>query len=241
MTGRVTRTDGSAILYEDGLLVDPPESRLFDAETRGSMPPTAALAGGRGIARVIRHGHQEWVLRHYHRGGAIRHLLVDRFMWLGEENTRCFREWRLLDTLVRLGLPVPRPVAARYRREGAFYRQDLITVRIPNAESFAQRLGRQGASPDVWASVGQCIARFHAAGVWHADLNAHNVQIDAADRVYLLDFDRGRIRRDHAAWPRRNLQRLERSLRKIGDRSEIAFSPREWDWLLAGYRDPSRS
>ena len=75
--------------------------------------------------------------------------------------------------------------------------------------------------------MGQCIARFHRAGVFHADLNAHNVQIDAANRIFLLDFDRGRIRgRRAAAGGEANLARLHRSLTKISRRSggRVAFS-----------------
>ncbi len=61
------------------------------------------------------------------------------------------------------------------------------------------------------------MARFHRAGVWHADLNAHNVMI-APDGLYLIDFDRGESARacygSMAAMA--NLQRLRRSLLKLG-------------------------
>ena len=79
------------------------------------------------------------------------------------------------------------------------------------------------------------LARFHRAGVWHADLTAHNILLDQDGRSYLLDFDRGRLRRP-GHWRQRNLARLLRSLRKIRPQvSETAYPEPQWQWLLAGY------
>jgi 3-deoxy-D-manno-octulosonic acid kinase len=102
---------------------------------------------------------------------------------------------------------------------------------------FSARLADGGVSAEVWGRVGECIARFHRAGVWHADLNAHNVQIDSADQIYLLDFDRGRIRAAARSWQQSNLARLHRSLTKISANSTIArqFSAQEWSWLVEAY------
>jgi len=138
---------------------------------------------------------------------------------------------------MQMGLPVPRPVAARYQRSGFIYRADLITARLPDVESFAGRLERGAVSAKVWSRVGECIARFHRAGVWHADLNAHNIQIDSAERIFLLDFDRGRIRVPARSWQQSNLARLHRSLAKISANSAAAlqFSTEEWRCLIEGY------
>jgi 3-deoxy-D-manno-octulosonic acid kinase len=75
----------------------------------------------------------------------------------------------------------------------------------------------------------------HARGVQHADLNAHNILLDHLHKVFVLDFDRGRLRR-HGRWEWQVLARLERSLQKVTqglprDRFGIA----EWNALLAGY------
>ena len=177
------------------------------------------------------------MLRHYYRGGLIGRLISDQFLWLGESMTRCFREWLLLEQLTQMDLPVPRPVAARYSRSGLIYRADLITVRLPDVETLSVRFARGGVSAETWGRVGECIARFHRAGVWHADLNAHNVQIDAAGQIYLLDFDRGRIRPAARGWQQSNLARLQRSLMKVSNSSDGAlhFSAQEWRWLLEGY------
>jgi 3-deoxy-D-manno-octulosonic acid kinase len=192
-------------------------------------------SGGRGATLFIEHGRDRWVLRHYHRGGTIGRLLDDHFLWLGEDRTRCFREWRLLAHLQDLGLPAPRPVAARYRRRGITYTADLLTELIPDVEPFSTRLARGPVAPEIWAAVGRCIRGFHEAAVFHADLTAHNLQIDTANRIFLLDFDRGRVRSDGGSWRQANLARLHRSLNKISVESGIGFSPREWRSLLDGY------
>jgi len=42
----------------------------------------------------------------------------DRYLWTGEARVRAITEYRLLARLTDLGLPVPRPLGARYRRVG---------------------------------------------------------------------------------------------------------------------------
>lgn len=234
MARRIARQDGSGILYEDALLshADP---ALFEASTWPGAPVAPGYSGGRGATLFIEREGQCWVLRHFHRGGTIGRLIDDRFLWLGEERTRCFREWRLLAHLQELGLPAPRPVAARYRRHGLTYTADLLTALIPDVEPFSTRLARGPVTRDVWAAVGRCITGFHRAGVFHADLTAHNLQIDSADRIFLLDFDRGRVRRDDGHWRQANLARLHRSLTKISQGGGPEFTPREWRWLVDGY------
>lgn len=237
MPRRIARQDGNGILYEDALLshADP---ALFEAATWPGAPAAPGYSGGRGATLFIAHEGQRWVLRHYHRGGTIGRVLNDEFLWLGEERTRCFREWRLLAYLHDLGLPVPRPVAARYRRRGLIYTADLLTALIPDVEPLSTRLARGPVTADIWAAVGRCVSAFHRAAVFHADLTAHNLQIDTANRIFLLDFDRGLVRSDDGNWRQANLARLHRSLTKIRDAGGLEFTPREWRWLLEGYADP---
>jgi len=155
-------------------------------------------------------------------------------VWTGAARTRAFREFRLLAELVDRGLPVPAPVAARYVRGGAAYRADLLTRRVPG-ETLAALLAQDRLDAALAARVGRTLAAFHRAGVWHADLNAHNILIDAEGTVTLIDFDRGRLRTPRFAWQQDNLQRLLRSLRKLGAREPglAAF----WHPLLAAYHE----
>ncbi|MCJ7452688.1 MAG: hypothetical protein MUO39_09475, partial [Steroidobacteraceae bacterium] len=56
----------------------------------------------------------------------------------------------------------------------------------------------------------------------------------AGGEVYVLDFDRGRIRA-RGAWEDRVLARLRRSLDKVtGGLPAGRFGDAEWQWLLDG-------
>lgn len=191
--------------------------------------------GGRGTVVFVRGDDGEWALRHYRRGGVPGRLLEDHYLWLGAGRTRAFREWRLLRRLHGAGLPVPRPIAARYRRDGLGYTADLITARVPAAEPLAARVGRAPLAPDDWRRVGRCLREFHEAGVCHPDLNAHNLLLDATGAPWLLDFDRGRLR-PPGAWRRRNLDRFLRSLNKIrAAQPGLHVGAPDWAALLDGY------
>ena len=96
---------------------------------------------------------------------------------------------------------------------------------------------RGGWTPALAEAVGSVIGRFHRAGVWHADLNAHNVLV-APDGVYLIDFDRGRLRVPAVAWQQANLQRLRAFAGQAGrgrSTGDAAFDRDLWQPLLAGY------
>ena len=195
-------------------------------------------APGRGTTVFVRDGGRELALRHYQRGGLFGRLLGDRYLWTGLENTRPWREWYLLADLHSQGLPVPRPVAARCARSGLFYRADLLTERLPG-QPLAQWLADGPLAAEQVEAVGRCIRRFHRAGVFHADLNARNILLDAAGRVSLIDFDKGELR-PPGAWQQQNLARLHRSLEKFQRQSQqqntsFHFNETVWQAMLVGY------
>jgi 3-deoxy-D-manno-octulosonic acid kinase len=193
-------------------------------------------AGGRGGVAIIAAPIGECVLRHYRRGGLVAALMGDRYLWTGADRTRPFVEFRLLAEIAKLGLPGPAVVAARYCRRGLVYRADLITRRIADARTLAECLAAGHLDGELAEEVGALVARFHRAGIWHADLNAHNVLV-TPDELYLIDFDRGRLRTPTDAWQQANLQRLRRSLLKLGavGQSEAAFEKDIWQPLLYRY------
>jgi 3-deoxy-D-manno-octulosonic acid kinase len=218
-----------------GNLTEDAAESLFDPEFWRSRGELLAVTGGRGSAWFIASGTRQWVLRHFRRGGFIARLSQDRYVWTGEGGVRAFAEWRLLDALTERGLPVPQPVAARYQRTGLCYRCDLITQRIVTAEPLSAALARAALPEPLWRAVGAAVARLHGAGVDHADLNAHNILLDVAGVVRVIDFDRGRLRAP-GTWAAQNLQRLRRSLAKISrDWPSGRVSDETWDWLMAGY------
>ncbi len=193
-------------------------------------------AGGRGGVAIIDSPVGECVLRHYRRGGLVARVLGDRYLWSGADRTRGFVEFRLLGELERLGLPAPRAVAARYCQRGLYYRADLLMRRIAGTQTLAECMAAGQLDRDLAEAVGALVARFHRAGVWHADFNAHNVLV-AADGLWLIDFDRGRLRQPALAWRQSNLQRLRRSLLKLGAaRDEAGFESMIWKPLLDRYQ-----
>jgi 3-deoxy-D-manno-octulosonic acid kinase len=228
------RTADGAMLY-DALCVDEPCESLFEIDDWRQRGAVDLASGGRGTVAFLSDDRRRWVLRHYRRGGMVARFLDDSYLWTGEANTRSFREFRLLWQLTRWQLPVPPPVAARYRRTGRFYCADLITGELPTRATLAELLRRAPVPAERWYSVGKCIGRFHARGVHHADLNANNILL-GSDEVYLLDFDRGRIR-ERGVWEQEVLERLRRSLQKVtGGGPAGRFGDREWIWLQAGCR-----
>ena len=190
---------------------------------------------------IVSQGGTEYVLRHYVRGGLPGKLIRDSYAWMGERETRSFSEWYLLAKLVDKGLPVPRPAAARYCRTGPIYTADLLTVRVPAIRSLAERIATAPAEEPFWLGIGRGLRQFHDQGVFHADLNAYNVQVNIADQLFLLDFDRGKLLQP-GVWQQKNLARLHRSLQKI-KRAEpsINFVTQNWDQFLEGYFSKSRS
>lgn len=171
-------------------------------------------AGGRGGAWFVDAPFGDAVLRHYLRGGMAARLSRDRYLWQGEKRVRSFAEYRLTDTLWRRGLPVPRPLAARYQREGAFYRAAILVERLRDVRTFAERVAAE-RSDAPWEEAGRTIARFHREGLDHADLNANNILFDPAGKAWLIDFDRSRLRRPGSTWRQNNLARVLRSLQKL--------------------------
>ena len=230
------RQDAKSAILFDATVSPQVDGAWFDAEHWRRQGALSVQSGGRGGVAVIHTPAGECVLRHYRRGGMVAALMGDRYLWTGANRTRGFLEFRLLQAMARQQLPVPQVVAARYRRAGFYYQADLITRRIADTHTLTECLAQGRLDAELAQEVGALVARFHRAGVWHADLNAHNVLV-APTGLYLVDFDRGRIRVPAQAWRMANLQRLRRSLFKVGAAShgETAFDEHIWTPLMYGY------
>jgi len=175
--------------------------------------------GGRGGAWFVDAPFGHCVLRNYLRGGVAAKFSRDRYLWQGPDRTRSFAEFRLMRKLIAHKLPVPQPLAAFYMRDGVRYRAAILMERLEDVRSLADRAQVAGRGAP-WEEAGRLIARFHRAGLDHADVNAHNILFDANGRGWLIDFDRGVLRIPATRWRERNLKRLLRSLLKLrGERS----------------------
>lgn len=242
---QTTRSPAGAIIFDARWLDQPGADQLggaqFDAawfdpahwRARGGAEPTS---GGRGASWFVGAGDARLVLRHYRRGGLLGRVLGDRYLDLGLERSRPWREFKLTARLHAQGLPVPRPVAARVCSAGLIYRGDLLTVRL-DATPLAVAVGRGAPQPAVWRAAGRCVAKLHAAGLDHADLNLHNLLLDTAGVATLIDLDRG-VLRAPGAWRSGNLARLRRSLAKVSvGRWDDAAQAAAWQAFDAGYAE----
>lgn len=220
----------------DANLSAAPTQEWFDASWWEAQNRIRNVGGGRGGIAFLETPIGACVLRHYHRGGWMAPLLGDRYVWNGRIRSRGFAEFSLLAELGLRNLPVPAPIAARYRRSGPYYTADLITRTIEGASTLAHAVRDRRLDPVLAERVGALVARFHAAGVDHADLNAHNILI-GREHLWLIDFDRGEIRATGTAWKLANLARLKRSLLKVGacDHDETALDREVWAPLMRGY------
>ncbi|MDX1480783.1 MAG: 3-deoxy-D-manno-octulosonic acid kinase [Woeseiaceae bacterium] len=238
----VEKTASGAMIYDASVVPDASEKAFSAAGWKTVRRVENVLrSGGRGNTLILGDGEREFVLRHFRRGGLLGKVNRDRYLWTGEDNTRPFTEWRILQKLANRGMPVPRPAIARYCRYGPTYTADIITLRVPGIRSLSARLADERPDASLWQRIGAGLWSFHEAGVNHADLNAHNVQIDDSGRMWLLDFDKARIMAP-GPWKQRNLARLHRSLKKIRSQdSRVAYREADWQSLLDGYFQASRS
>lgn len=242
MTETVKRTVDGAILYDRQVISEINADRFVASNWLHSEPVQGVLGSqGRGNTMFIGNVPRQFALRHYVRGGLIGKLVSDSYLWTGAEESRPFREWRMLAKMADNGLRVPRPAAARYRRKGLFYTADLITVRVPKVKALSTWILEHSGGEKFWQELGSSIHEFHSQGVFHADMNAYNLQIDSLGKLWMLDFDRGRLL-PAGPWQQKTLSRLHRSLQKIKSMNvALHFDKSCWEQLLEGYFDASRS
>jgi len=223
LTETVERTKNGAILYDKAIINQ------------------ISASAGRGNTMFVGNVPRQFVLRHYRRGGLLGKLVRDTYVFSGEDLTRSFMEWRLLDKLAANNMNVPRPAAARFVRRGTFYTADLITVRIPDVVSLSQYIAAEDRAEAFWQALGAAIWKFHEAGVYHADMNAYNVQVDKDGDIWMLDFDKGALL-PPGPWQQETLSRLHRSLKKVLDLDpKLHFRATNWEQLLEGYFNAAKS
>ena len=178
------------------------------------------------------------VLRHYWRGGLIGKLLSDQYLYTGLTKTRTYQEYVLLAELEKKGLNVPKPLAAKISKNGLIYRGDLITQAISNAESLLEILKTRPLTLAEITHIGQTIADFHRQGVFHADLNINNIMLDNNGKVYIIDFDRGRLVSPSHWSLKGNIQRLHRSfIKEKGRNGNFFWDVKQWNQLARAYQN----
>lgn len=216
--------------------------KMLDDEYWQEKNAIVGSAQGRGTTWFIatenaKSEASNWVLRHYFRGGLIGKVINDQYFFTGIEKTRAAREFSLLKAMRSLGLPAPKPVAFRVIKKGLFYRADLLSSRIENANDLVGILSKKTIDDTLWQQIGKVIKAFHQQGIYHHDLNAHNILVDENKKVWLIDFDQGEQRSHKNKWPEENMARLLRSFRKEVNRvANFQWQEENWQALLNGYQ-----
>lgn len=149
------------------------------------------MGGRTAVTHILLDGIGPVVLKHYRRGGWLRHMVKQHYLNLGKNRAR--REFELLHRAAASGINVPTVIAYAYCGR-VIYRAWLITAEISQPISLVQLSQQdQAKAGKLMQRVGQQIELLIENGIWHVDLHPGNVVIDQGGNVFLLDFDRGRI------------------------------------------------
>ena len=211
-------------------------SDMLNSEYWHAKQAITGSAQGRGTTWFIASQNQHWVLRHYYRGGLIGKLIKDSYWFTQGEQTRAAKEYDLLNKMSQWQLPAPKGIAYRIQKRGLIYQADLLSSRIENAQDLVAILTEKSISDECWQHIGQTIKQFHKHGVYHHDLNAHNILLDVANKAWLIDFDRGELRKVSSQWQHANLQRLLRSFNKENNKLAVFhWCEENWQMLMRGY------
>ena len=234
MAIRLIENNNSNILINDDY-TDNLSDDIFGSLDAGKTVNVFVKEAGRGNVTFFLYAEKPMVHKHYLRGGLISKLIFDQYLWLSLDQTRAFVEFRALEEMSQLGLPVPRPIAARVNRRWGCYTAELITEKIDNTKTLGDCLYDESFSEHIFLIIGETIKNFHSKGCYHPDLNVENILIDDAQNVFLLDFDRWKSRGATKRLGTSNLERLKSSINKRQVSRGRPFPQKEWEGLLDAY------
>ena len=233
MATKIIRNKNSFVLLNEDL------SNISDGiftyfENSQEITSTRKKAG-RGTVTFFRDDQLNLVHKAYRRGGLIRKLISNFYLWTGLTRTRAYIEFVGLKTMLELGLSVPKPVAARIVRQGIFYKAELITQEIEDATTFGKNLAVNNLSTELLEGLGRTIKSFHRKGFMHPDLNVENILIDSSKQIFFLDFDQARPLKPKKIQDSSDVERFKRSIKKFCLKSGRDFPKVEWETILKSY------
>lgn len=153
------------------------------------------------------------------RGGLMR-FMGDLYLGFAP---RMVHELRVISEARSRGVSVPEPMGAIVERVGTgAYRGAVLTKAIPGMTmwEFVKVETDPRSLSHVLRMARYSIDTMHEQGLFHDDLNLHNLYVSMAGdgfTVVILDFDKARLM-SRAVSPsrrRRNLKRLAQSIRKL--------------------------
>jgi hypothetical protein len=210
-------------------------AQAINAQINGLVTPDCCsdvqASGNRRSALLLRiAGLPPLFVRRSRRGGLMRFLARDLYAgWA----PRPLRELIVSATARRRGLPVADAIGAIVETAGpGLYRGWFLSRALDGVTLWNLLLGRehQLRAPAL-TQARASIDRMHDGGLYHADLNLHNLLVCAGGhppRVVVLDLDKARLYPDALtpALRRANFHRLARSALRLSH-SGAALSPAE--------------
>ena len=232
MSNLLIQDNENIIIYADDLIKDINED-FFEVNKWLQNQSTDVTYSGRGEAIFFEYQNLKCVLKHYYRGGILGHLIRDLSLWTGIDGSRSIREFRRLEELSAMGLPVPKPIGARVKKSGATYTADLITIEIENSKTLSELIIDDDVDNNAWKAIGKCLHLFNNKEIYHPDLNTNNILIDDELNVYLIDFDTSSRLHQKISSKRSTLDRFHRSLKKTYKKRNKNFSETDWNIILS--------
>jgi Lipopolysaccharide kinase (Kdo/WaaP) family. len=154
MSNLLIQDNENIIIYADDLIKDINED-FFETNKWLQSKSYDLTDTGRGETIFFEYQNLKCVLKHYFRGGILGGHIRDRYLWTGIDGSRSIREFRRLEELSAMGLPVPKPIGARVKKSGATYTADLITIEIENSKTLSELIIDDDADNNVWKSIGK--------------------------------------------------------------------------------------
>ena len=234
-------THKQVIWFDDSLISESLVEQAFDPDFWRKQNKVLGSAQGRGTTWFVQTEQLPAALRHYRRGGLFGKLIKDHYWFSQWHNTRSCEEFQLLQHLVKAGVNVPRPIAARSVKRTFCYQADILTQKIEGAQDLVGILQQRSLDLDTYQLIGEQVRKLHQANVNHTDLNIHNILLDKDNNVWIIDFDKCHIEpylreTNFSVWQKSNLDRLLQSFKKELVKRQIDWEEKDWKALLSGYQ-----
>jgi hypothetical protein len=200
-------------------------ARPFSGQAEGisrhltSMGPSDRAAGNRRSAVALTvEGMPPLFVRRSRRGGLMRFLLSELYVGF---TPRPLQELMVNADAYQRGLPVVEPVGAMVEALGpCCYRGCFLTRALDGVTLWNLLLagGEPEERREALVQTRLAIDQMHDGGLYHADLNFHNLFVRSSDAaVVVLDLDKARLYPAPLAQAlrRRNFRRLGRSALRL--------------------------
>jgi tRNA A-37 threonylcarbamoyl transferase component Bud32 len=151
---------------------------LAELYSKGEVIPS-----GRGTARIIEFKEKKYILKKEARGGILAKFLPDRFFFLHNFD----KEW-LIQGLAN-SFDLSPPLLARWEIPKKLLLSEIYTLSafIENCVSLKDLTAKGTLDNSKVIEAGKIIARMHAKGLYHGDLNCGNI-LFTPEKPRIIDF-----------------------------------------------------